>query len=132
MTELLQELTEALDAWKAVSPAVGQLREMKDFRLPDEEWTSAMRAVILVMPKLQALGKGELEEKLAQASGDMSELYAGYRVKARYWWRHASFARRTGSSARPASGSRREARATCHRTYRCAGGTVNCTHCGAT
>jgi hypothetical protein len=49
MTELLQELTEALDAWKAVSPAVGQVREVKDFRLPDEEWTSAMCVVILVI-----------------------------------------------------------------------------------
>jgi hypothetical protein len=31
MTELMQELEVALDAWKAVSPAVGQLRGAKDF-----------------------------------------------------------------------------------------------------
>ena len=31
------------------------------------------------MAKLQALGKGELEKKLAQARGVMSELCAGYR-----------------------------------------------------
>jgi hypothetical protein len=78
MMELMQELEVALDAWKALSPAVGQLRGAKDFRLPDKEWTGT-RAVILVMAKLQALGKGELEKKLAQARGVMSELCAGYR-----------------------------------------------------
>jgi hypothetical protein len=79
MTELLEELSEVLAAWKAVSPDVGQLRGVKDFRLPDEEWTSAMRAAILVMAKLQALGRADLEEKLAVAKGVMSELCAGYR-----------------------------------------------------
>jgi hypothetical protein len=77
MTELLKELSKVLDAWKAVSPGVGQLRGVKDFRLPDEEWASAMRAAILVMAKLQALGRGDLKEKLAVAKGVMSELYAG-------------------------------------------------------
>jgi hypothetical protein len=79
MTELLKELSEVLDAWKAVNPDVGQLQGVKDLRLLDEEWTSAMRAAILVMAKLQALGRGDLEEKLAVAKGVMSELYAGYR-----------------------------------------------------
>ena len=56
MTELMQELEVALDAWKAVSLAVGQLRGAKDFRLPDKEWTTcAMRAVILAMAKLQTV-----------------------------------------------------------------------------
>jgi hypothetical protein len=36
-------------------------------------------AVILETAKLQALGKGELEEQLEQAKGVMSELFAGYR-----------------------------------------------------
>ena len=49
----MEELEVALDAWKAVSPAAGQLRGAK--------------------------GKEELEEKLAQARGVMSELCAGYR-----------------------------------------------------
>jgi hypothetical protein len=79
MTEQTQELTEDLDAWKAVSPGAGQLRGVRDFRLLEDEWTSATRAVSLEMAKLQALGKGELEEQLAQAKGVMSELFASYR-----------------------------------------------------
>jgi hypothetical protein len=99
MTELFQDLTKALDAWKAVSLAIGQLRGEKVFEL-DEEWTSAMRAVILViaklrwrscdgevaMAKLQALGKGELEERLAQASrGRSCQKYTRVIAKPRYW-----------------------------------------------
>jgi hypothetical protein len=87
-----------------------------------------MRAAILVMAKLQALGRADLEEKLAVANSIMSELYAGYR----FWWRRASFARRMGSFARRPSGSKREARATSRRICRCAGGTVNCMRCGVT
>jgi hypothetical protein len=70
MTELLDELQEFLDAWKAVSPDVGQLRGVKDFRLPDKEWTSAMRAAILVMAKLQALGRADLEEERVAGPGE--------------------------------------------------------------
>jgi hypothetical protein len=79
MTEQTRELTVALDAWKVVSPGAGQMRGVKDFRLPEDKWSSATRAVSLEMAKLQALGKGELEEQLKQAKGAMSELFASYR-----------------------------------------------------
>jgi hypothetical protein len=79
MTDQTQKLTTALEAWKAVSPGAGQLRGVRDFRLPDDEWKSATRAATLEIAKLQALGKGELEEHLEQAQGVMSELFANYR-----------------------------------------------------
>ena len=38
------------------------MRGVKDFHLPEDGWLSAARAVTLEMAKLQALGKGELQE----------------------------------------------------------------------
>ena len=69
MTDQTQKLTATLDAWKAVNPGAGQLRGVRDFRLLEDEWTSATRAVSLEMAKLQALGKGELEEQLEHGGG---------------------------------------------------------------
>ena len=72
MTERMQELEVALDAWKTVmSPAVGPLRGAEDFRLPDKEWTDAIRAVVLAMAKLQTVllsglaDGGEFDDSLA-------------------------------------------------------------------
>jgi len=62
MSELTRELAVALDAWEVLSPGAGQMRGVKDFRLPEDGWLSAARAVTLEMAKLQALGKGELQE----------------------------------------------------------------------
>jgi hypothetical protein len=69
MTDQTQKLTATLDAWKAVNPGAGQLRGVRDFRLPDDEWKRATRAATLEMAKLQALGKGELEEQLEHGGG---------------------------------------------------------------
>jgi hypothetical protein len=75
----MRELTEVMDAWKLVSPGVGQMRGVKDFRLPEDGCLRAVLAVTLAMAKQQALGKAELEEQLDQAKGAMSELFALYR-----------------------------------------------------
>jgi hypothetical protein len=79
MSDQTSELAVALDAWKVLSVGAGQTRGVKDFRLPEDGWLSAARAVTLEVAKLQALRKGELEEQLKQAKGAMSELFAVYR-----------------------------------------------------
>ena len=79
MAELLEELSSSLSAWKEAGTKYPRRGE-KDFRLPDADWRDAMLACLHTLAKLQALGRPELDEELAQAKGVMSELFAAYRV----------------------------------------------------
>jgi hypothetical protein len=85
MSEQTREQAVALDAWKVLGSGAGQTQGVKDFRLSEDGWLSAARATTLEMAKMQALGKGELEEQLT--------------AKLRCRRRSASLAKRMGSSA---------------------------------
>jgi hypothetical protein len=96
MEEFLETLTVLMDAWKLVSPL--EMRGVKDFSLPEDDWLSAVLAVTMDITKLQALGKVELRSSWSVQRAPCRSC-SHFTAKLRSRMRSASLAKQMENSA---------------------------------